>query len=91
MTTTIDFDAVHRGTGGLLDLLTSEQIWQLAHLEPDDELQERITGLAARANEGELTPEERAEYEGYVEANSILAVLRATARRRLSDMDAVNW
>jgi hypothetical protein len=38
--------------------------------------------LAGRANEGELTPEEEAEYQGYVGANSVLALLRAAARQQ---------
>ena len=37
----------------------------------------------ARINEGELTDEERAEYEGYVRANNFVAVLQAKARKIL--------
>jgi hypothetical protein len=40
--------------------------------------------LADKANEGELSDAERAEYEGYVEANNLLAVLQAEARFRLA-------
>ena len=39
----------------------------------------RITQLAAKANEGELSPEERAEYEDYVEAVDLIGILKAKA------------
>ena len=39
--------------------------------------------LAAKANEGELTDEEREVYEAYIEANNLMAILQAEARFRL--------
>jgi len=42
--------------------------------------------LAEKANEGELSAAERAEYEAYIEANNLLAVLQAEARYRLSQI-----
>jgi hypothetical protein len=39
--------------------------------------------LAERANEGELTPEERDEYSSYVEAADVLAIFKLKVRRRL--------
>jgi hypothetical protein len=38
-----------------------------------------IGGLADKCNEGELMPEEAAEYTGYVDAD-LITVLRAQAR-----------
>ena len=49
----------------------------------DPEIQARVEVLAERANEGELTPEERAEYLSYVEAADLLAIFRLKAKRRL--------
>jgi uncharacterized protein YnzC (UPF0291/DUF896 family) len=42
-----------------------------------------IGELAAKANEGELTNEEEAEYEAYVQANQFIAILQSKARRLL--------
>jgi hypothetical protein len=82
MTTLIDTSAAARGTRSLFNLLTSEQVEQIRHLGRDEDLESRIGYLAQRANEGELTPEEAAEYHGYVEANSVLTFLRAAARQQ---------
>ena len=42
----------------------------------DAETQARVQDLAERANEGELTPEERDEYLSYVESADLLAIFR---------------
>ena len=63
-------------------MLSPEQIERIRHLGQDAGLADRVNELAARANEGELTPEEEAEYRGYVEANSVIAVLRSAARHQ---------
>ena len=49
----------------------------------DAEIQARVDYLAAKANEGELTPEERTEYLKFIEASDLLAIFRLKARRRL--------
>jgi hypothetical protein len=82
MTTSIDTSAVVRGTQSLFKLLSHEQVEQIVKLGPDEDLERRVTYLASRANEGELTQEEEAEYLGYVEANSVVALLRVAARQQ---------
>lgn len=82
MSTQIDATAVARGTRSLFNLLSPEQVEQIQHLTRDVDLEARTAYLATRANEGELTPEEHAEYLGYVEANSVLAILRSAARQQ---------
>lgn len=77
--------AFHRGTAAIFALLTPEQTQQLARLQGDPVIAERLTDLSRKANEGELSESERAEYEAYIEANNLLAVLQAEARFRLSD------
>jgi hypothetical protein len=77
--------AFHRGTAAIFALLTPEQMQQLARLQGDPVIAERLMDLARKANEGELSESERAEYEAYIEANNLLAVLQAEARFRLSD------
>ncbi len=77
--------AFHRGTAPIFALLTPEQTRRLAELEGDAGLADRLAELADKANEGELSPAERAEYEAYIEADNLLAVLRAEARFHLAD------
>jgi hypothetical protein len=76
--------AFHRGTAPIFALLTAEQTRQLAELRADPALADRLADLADKANEGELSGSERAEYEAYIEANNLLAALQAEARFRLS-------
>ena len=49
--------------------------------KPDPALVARIDLLASRCTEGELTPEEREEYEGYVRANKFVSILWLQAQR----------
>ncbi len=51
----------------------------LVNFHADDATQERIDELARKANEGTLTNKERVEYEGYVEAGDLIALLQAKA------------
>ena len=75
--------AFHRGTAPIFALLSPEQTRQLAELHGDPSLAERLTELAEKANEGELSDSERTEYEAYIAANNILAALQAEARFRV--------
>jgi oligoribonuclease NrnB/cAMP/cGMP phosphodiesterase (DHH superfamily) len=43
-----------------------------------------VAELAAKANEGELSAGDREEYEAYIDANNLLALLQAEARYRLA-------
>ena len=52
----------------------------LLRLEAEADLQERYDDLADKNTEGALTPDERAELESLVRANSILSLLKAEAR-----------
>jgi hypothetical protein len=64
----------------LFALLTPDQKRAIAALQPDPALAQRVEELADKANGGELSEAEREEYEAYIEANDILAVLQAEAR-----------
>jgi hypothetical protein len=57
---------------------------ELASLRADDEVQAHVRDLAQKCNEGTLTAEERAEYESYVMAANVVAILQAKARARLA-------
>ena len=50
--------------------------------KPDPEFQARLDELAAKANEGTLTDEEREEYDKYVEYMDFVAYMRLRARSR---------
>lgn len=80
--------AFHRGTAPIFALLTPEQTRQLADLPSDPSIVERLAELAGKANEGELSSVEEAEYEAYIEANNLLAVLQAEARFRLKHRES---
>jgi hypothetical protein len=56
---------------------------ELADLRADEEVQVHVRELAEKCNEGTLSAEERAEYEAYVMAANIVAILQAKARVRL--------
>lgn len=63
--------------------LTPEAARALVKLRADAEAQAHIDRLAERCNEGRLTPAERAEYELYVAAGNVIAILQAKARALL--------
>jgi len=88
MTTPIDTDAFDRGTDQILQFFTVDQARRIVQYRGDVALQKRIEELAAKANEGDLTHNERAEYEGYVRANKFMAIFQAKARKLLATADS---
>jgi hypothetical protein len=83
MATTVDLAAFDRGTDAILNFFSLEQARALAAYRGDDLLRARIEELASKNTEGELSDSERAEYEGYVQANKFIAVLQAKAKKLL--------
>ena len=83
MSQTLEGLAFDRATDRIFQLLTSEQLQKLQDLQYDPHLQTRIEILAHKANEGDLSEDERREYLGYVQANSFFAVVQAQARKHL--------
>ncbi len=57
---------------------------KLASMRASPEVQARIDELADRCTEGELTENERAEYEAYVYAIDVISILQAQARSALA-------
>src|SRR5438132_11838105 len=68
--------------------LTPEVARQLVALKADPQFQERLDTLADKCTEGLLTPDEREEYETYVRAIHIIAILQAKARKLLAGQPA---
>ena len=60
----------------------------LARLRAPEELQTRIETLADRCTEGQLTEDEREEYETLVRLGNFIGILQSRARRRLGSGQA---
>jgi len=60
--------------------LNEEAARKLLDLKADRKTQALIAKLADKCNEGDMTPEERHEYEMYVMAGHLVAILKAQAR-----------
>jgi hypothetical protein len=84
MDATIDNAAFERATDPILQFFTPEQARALSAYRGDPNLAEEIEKLACKSNEGELSDEERAKYEGYVRANKFIAILQAKARKLIA-------
>jgi uncharacterized protein YnzC (UPF0291/DUF896 family) len=56
---------------------------RVAELRADPAVQARIEELAEKCNEGTITPEEIAEYDAYIQAMDVVAVLQKKARNLL--------
>ena len=82
--TTIDSTAFDQGTDPILQFFTIDQAREIVNFRGDAQLQAKIEALAAKCNEGELSAEEQAEYEGYVKANKFIAILQAKVRKLLA-------
>jgi hypothetical protein len=59
---------------------TPEVAKRVVELRPDPAVQARIEELAEKCNEGTITPEEVAEYDAYIQAMDVVAVLQKQAR-----------
>jgi len=57
-----------------------EEAKRVAELRADPPVQARIEELAEKCNEGTITPEEMAEYDAYIQAMDVVAVLQKKAR-----------
>jgi hypothetical protein len=68
--------------------LTPEAARQVLQLRADADAQARIDELADRNTAGMLSASERAEYEAYVAASSVIAILQIKAQRILTGQNA---
>ena len=79
--------AIDYATAGLAKILdpvaqcfTPEVAKRVAELRADPAVQARIEELAEKCNEGTIAPEEMAEYDAYIQAMGVVAVLQKKAR-----------
>lgn len=63
--------------------LTPELARAILKLDFDAEDHERVRVLSAKAQDGSLTPQERAELEEYIRVNNELMILQSKARLSL--------
>jgi uncharacterized protein YnzC (UPF0291/DUF896 family) len=63
--------------------LTPAAAKRIVAFRADAKTQARISELADKCNEGELTTQERREYEGYVRAIDFISIMQAKARKAL--------
>jgi hypothetical protein len=82
---TVDTPLLDRIVDPVGRILTPKVARALVDLRADPEVQARIDELAEKCNEGQLTPEEQAEYESYVFAIDFIAILQAKARALLAN------
>ncbi len=66
------------------ECLTPEVAQRIVNLQLDAQSQVRLNELAAKANEGQLTDDERQEYEEFVEGIDLIGILKARARTVLA-------
>ncbi len=66
-------------------IITPESARYLLNVKTDPILTAQLETYAAKANEGQLTKAERNDYEAYLQANNLLAILQVKARRVLRD------
>ena len=84
MKTTKSPPLLDRLVASLGDCLTPESARRLLALKADPKLQARVANLAERHGRGQLTPEEQAEYGGYVYFDTFVAILKSKARQLLA-------
>ncbi|REJ96621.1 MAG: hypothetical protein DWQ34_03600 [Planctomycetota bacterium] len=63
--------------------LTPESARRIADLRADPDTQAKLDEFADKANEGQLTVEERAEYDRMLAAFHVITILQAKARTLL--------
>jgi hypothetical protein len=68
--------------------LTPDAARRIVELRATPEAQRRIEELADKANQGQLSDDERQEYQTYIVASNLIAILQAKARRLLAGQTA---
>jgi hypothetical protein len=86
---TADITYLDRLLAPVTECFTPEVAERLIGLRTAPDIKGRIEELAAKANEGQLSAEERGEYEEYVEAVDLIGILQSRARAVLAQRTSV--
>ena len=81
-------EAYDRLLSQVVDCFDTESVRKLVDLRADADTQARVEELADKSTEGLLTLEEREEYDTYIRAANLIAILQAKARKALSSREA---
>jgi hypothetical protein len=84
MATTNGKDVLDQLLDPVTRCLTPEAAESLLQLHAPVQAQARIEALADKCTAGTLTPDEEAEYDSYLSAGNLIAVLQAKARTLLA-------
>lgn len=85
MNPTAESTAFNRAVSPVLrQVLPQQKVEAAISFDVDPDLRARIEELASKSTEGDLSDQERLEYQGYVRANKFIATLQRQARRLLN-------
>ena len=73
-------ESLAESVAGCLD---APSLQAMANLQLDAATRQRLDELADKANEGQVTPEERAEYQSFISISEFLGLAQLRARARL--------
>ena len=76
-------NVIDRFLDPVTECLTPEVAERIVNLQLDHEMQVRLDELAEKANRGQLSDNERSEYEEYVEGMDLIGLFKAKARKIL--------
>jgi hypothetical protein len=77
-------NVIDRFLDPVADCWTPEVAQRIVGARPDAVTEARLDELRGKANEGQLSPREREEYEAFVDAIDLVALLKAKAKAVLS-------
>lgn len=80
--TVLDSTSLHKFLLHFTDTLTPELADHFVKLPRDADFQQRLDELGGLANEGALSEEERREYDTYIQAMDVIALLRVKVLSR---------
>ena len=69
----------------LTECLTPEAAKQIVAFQPDEATRTAVDALAAKANAGTLSAEEKVAYQEYIDAFDLVATIKSKARSVLAD------
>lgn len=67
--------------------IASDVAQRLIDFQLDSNTQARLDDLARKANQGQLTPDEKAEYSDWIEKIDLIAIVQSKARDAIRNAD----